>query len=347
VKMKTTQTLAAVAVLVSALPLPSWAADITITVGPGGQHQRLDQAVARANSDPDPANYYVLNLAPKVYVNDFAEVSRPMTIQGDPAQAPNRATLKATIPLPNQKGIIFTTSSLHIARLVLTGAQIDEGSGGNGAGIRDQNLENTPASLVVEDSVFHDNQAGILQGDDILETVTITDSVFRNNGGGHPHAVYIDEAASLTVTGSLFCGQLVGHNIKSRAQMTTIVHNRLFDGAAAPANPACRVGSTSFAIDIANGGVAVIRNNHITQDNASGNETMVIYGEERLVYPTNSLRVAHNTFVNTKTSGGATGVWDYSCTPMVVVNNTFTGLPFPIYPPTGCDVKNSGNEDLE
>jgi len=335
----TIATIAAIALAALAMAMmPADADNITITVGPGGQYQRVSEAVDAANQDPDPANYYTINLAPQVYSNDFPEVYRPMTIQADPAQAPNRATLQATIPLPNQKGIILTFSSLHIARLVLTGAAIDEGLGGNGAAIRDQNPENTPASLIVDDSDIHDNQAGILQGDDILETVTITNSTFRNNGTSHPHAVYIDEANSLTVSNSLFCGQLVVHDIKSRAAQTYIFNNLLYDGADGPPDSGCRTGSTSFAVDIANGGIFVLSGNQIIQGDASPNETMVIYGEEGLVYPDNSLLVEQNTFTNTKSSSGPTGVWDYSCTPMTLIGNSFTGLVFPIYPPSGCTV---------
>ena len=78
--------------------------DVVITVGPGGQFQRLTDAVVAANADPDPSDSYVINLALGTYLNDFPDpIIRPMTIQTDPAFAPARAALKATVPLPNQK----------------------------------------------------------------------------------------------------------------------------------------------------------------------------------------------------------------------------------------------------
>jgi hypothetical protein len=78
----------------------------TLTVGPGRQYTQIAKAVAAANLDGNTGNYYVINLAPGTYTNDFPPtVSRPMTIQVDPAFAPQRATLMATVPLPNQKGI--------------------------------------------------------------------------------------------------------------------------------------------------------------------------------------------------------------------------------------------------
>src|SRR5262249_28280283 len=75
----------------------------TINVGPMGRYAHIADAVEVANSDADTSNYYVFNLAPGIYVNDFPTVLRPMTIQVDPAAAPNRATLQATVPLPNEK----------------------------------------------------------------------------------------------------------------------------------------------------------------------------------------------------------------------------------------------------
>src|ERR1700736_3683550 len=72
--------------------------NLVITVGAGGQYQRIDEAVAVANADtesggPQPfgggqtqfRNYYTINITPGVYQNDFADVMRPMTIQVDPA----------------------------------------------------------------------------------------------------------------------------------------------------------------------------------------------------------------------------------------------------------------------
>lgn len=50
------------------------------------------------------------------------------------------------------------------------------------------------------------------------------------------------------MTGSLFCGQLIGHDIKSRALVTRIEDNQIYDGEGYAA-VGCRAGSSSFAID--------------------------------------------------------------------------------------------------
>src|SRR5215472_736028 len=87
-------------------------------------------------------------------------------------------------------------------------------------------------SLTLDTVLIDGNQAGVLQGDNTSEVVTITNSQFINNGNPDiccfTHGVYIDAAASLTVQGSLFCGQLIGHDIKSRAAQTTILNSQIY-----------------------------------------------------------------------------------------------------------------------
>ena len=61
--------------------------------------------------------------------------------------------LNATIPLPNEKGIILTTASLTVVGLSFQGATIEDSLGGNGVGIRDQNT-GPGARLTVLSSTF-------------------------------------------------------------------------------------------------------------------------------------------------------------------------------------------------
>jgi hypothetical protein len=319
----------------SLLASPSLAGEVDFSVGSGGQYQHLADAVAVANADQDLSNSYVINLAPGIYANDFAEIDRPMTIQTDPAFAPQRAVLQATVPLPNEKGILLTFASLTVRRLVFTGAHIADSLGGNGAGIRDQNPEGTPAALVVENSLFHNNQAGILQGDDSAETVTIMNSQFKNNGNPniccYTHGIYIDEATSLTVEGSLFCGQLIGHEIKSRAAQTAVIGSRIYSGEGGPAGSGCRVGNASFDIEIANGGVGIVRHNQVVQGPSAQNYKMVSYGAEGINFTTNSLIVANNTFTSTANS---IAISDPPCIPVQLTGNTFNGVDEIVDPPS-------------
>lgn len=307
-------------------------ADVTLTVGPNAKYHKINAAVTAANADTNLNNYYVINVEPGTYTNDFPEVYRPMTIQVNPLKAGRQVLLQATVPLPNQKGIILTFASLRVNGLTLMGANIANSLGGNGAGIRDQNT-GSPASLIVENSTFINNQEGILTGYDTGETITINNSQFKNNGNPDAnyfqHALYVNYAGSLTVSNSLFCGQLIGHNIKSRALITNVTNNRIFDGQADAAD-GCRAGSSSFGVDLPEGGMATISGNQITQGAASPNHKIIAYGEEGLSFSSNSLFLSDNIVVNT--APNATGLYDPYCVSATLKNNTFQGVSTPVSP---------------
>lgn len=317
--------------------LPVAAKTIVLTVGPSGDYHRIGAAVATAGSDPNPQNYYDIQIAPGIYTNDFARVTRPLTIEVDPRYAGRAVVLKATENLPNQKGIILALASLTVSGLTFTGAQIPDSLGGNGAGIRD--LNTGPAKLTVLNSVFTGNQEGILTGNDANETITIVNSKFINNGnpniGYFQHAVYVNKAGSLTVSNSLFCGQLIGHNVKSRAAVTMVENNVLYDGAGDAALD-CNAGSTSFAIDAPNGGAVTVSANRLVQGKASQNYKMVAYGEEGLAYANNNFLVSNNSFTSSGTPS-ATAIYNPHCVTAQLQNNAFTGIT-KILDPAGCAV---------
>ena len=309
-------------------------ADTVLTVGPGGQYQSISAAVAQADTDTDPGNYYVIDIMPGTYTNDFPTVTRPMTIEVNPAFAGQPVVLQATEPLPNQKGIILTFASLTVNGLTFTGAYIDEWLGGNGAGIRDQNTG--PASLVIMNSTFTNNQEGVLSGWDTDETITIINSSFENNGNpgdGYESGIYINYAGSLTVSNSLFCGQTSGHDIKSRAAVTTVTNNQLYAGAP-DASIGCGAGQASFNIDAANGGTVTISGNQLIEGSAVPNHKMVAYGEEGLIYGANSLLVTGNSFTSIDVPHSI-GIYDPYCIPAQLSDNAFEGVSTIIDPP-GC-----------
>jgi|SRR5208283_4603395 len=167
------------------------AATITLTVGATGAYRTISAAVAVANADASATNYYDIRVAPGTYTNDFPTVTRPMTIEVDPLRAGRPVVLNATLPLPNEKGIILTFASLTVDGLTFQGATIANSLGGNGAGIRDQ-MTGSPASLIVRNSSFIGNQEGILTGSNNSEVVTIINSKFINNG--NPDANYYQHA---------------------------------------------------------------------------------------------------------------------------------------------------------
>ena len=192
------------------------------------------------------------------------------------------ANFVATVAPPNGKGILVTQSDVTIQNLSFSGAAVADG---NGAGIRYEG-----GNLVIIDSYFHDNQDGLLANSDPNGTIRIVGSEFANNGAGDgfTHNLYVNNIASLVIDDSYFHDANVGHQIKSRAQSTTITNSRIYDGN----------GTGSYSIDLPNGGVGVIRNNVIQQGPNSDNPAIIHYGGESAAYAGSSLLIEDNVVVN-------------------------------------------------
>jgi hypothetical protein len=316
--------------------MPAFAATI-LTVGPGRQYQTISAAVTDADRDPKLADTYVIEVMPGTYTDDFPLVTRPMTIEVDPAHPRGRVVLQATGNLPNGKGIILTNASLTINGLTLSGARVDDSVGGNGAGIRDET--SGPARLIVRNSTFVGNQEGILDDGDPDETITIVNSAFKNNGNpnsGAEHGIYIGRSGRLTVSHSLFCGQLNGNALKSRARITTVETSIIYTGQDYP-RLGCGTGAASYNIDLSNGGVATISRNQLIKGNAAPNHFIIAYGTEGLTYGDNRLLVSGNNFIGTATAFGPIAIIAPPCTAAGVsirlADNTFKNVPSIVYPP--------------
>jgi len=309
------------------------AAVITLTVGPTGQFASINAATSFADTDTNPNNSYEILVVPGTYTNDFSNVTRPMTIEA--ATPGSQVLLLATVPPPNLKGIIWTDSSLTVNGLTFEGAAIPSSDGGNGAGIRDESTSAT--SLIVENSTFLNNQEGILTGgSNYQETVQILNSQFINNGNstdpnGQEHALYVGDAGSLGVSNSLFCGTLLGHDIKSRALSTTVQNSTMYIGAAAsPGSPdynaGCTMpGSTSIGVDIPNGGNADLVGDALIQGPANRNGALVSYGEEGLHSSgANTFAISDSTFTSTA-NGLAIQELPTCLAQVTLTNDMFTG----------------------
>ena len=272
-----------------------------LLVGPSETYKTLAAGVAAAN-----AGDRVL-LDPGVYTDDTAVVKKPLTIQGAGAGV----VLRITQPISNQKGILVGDASLTVRNLTFQGAQDADM---NGAGIRHE-----VGDLVVDNCTFNNNQDGILVNPIAGAMVTITNSTFNGNGAGdgRSHALYVNEVAQLTVGNSSFAGTQVGHDIKSRALRTTVTDTVLDDGVS---------GTTSYAVDLSNGGVGVLDGLKITQGANTSNPTMVAYGAEGSLKAVNSLTVSNSTFTNQLNSSSAVGVYNYTSVPATLTNNTVIGL---------------------
>jgi hypothetical protein len=287
-----------------------------ITMGIGGTYSTLAAAVAAASSGD------TILVEPGTYTDQVATINVPLTIEGNggPGQV---VFTQSAAELPGLKGYLVTNANTTVANLTFQNAAISLSDGDNGAGIRQQ-----AGNLTVINSQFLNNQEGILatpnnQGNG---NILIENSLFSGNGvasgplSGFEHGLYVGVVASLTVIGSTFQGTLAGHDIKSRAATTTVMDNYLDDGV---------TGTTSYAVDLPDGGVGVISGNTIDQGPNTENDTMVAYSEEdpaNQTWADNSLLVSGNLFENTNYY--AIGVNNYSDSVTAVIScNVFDNVP--------------------
>ena len=119
----------------------------------------------------------------------------------------------------------------------------------NWAGIR---LEGT--NLTVKNCYFHDNDNGILEGNNSTSDVVIIFSEFDHNGygDGQSHNLYIGNAKSLTFMHNYSHHAVIGHELKTRVRQNYILYNRIGNE---------QQGTSSREIDMPNGGLAVIIGN--------------------------------------------------------------------------------------
>jgi hypothetical protein len=293
----------------------------------------IASAVGVADADNNLATTYDVQITPGTYTNDFALVTRPMTLEGTGSGAVMQASGGQLL---QQKGIIVIPDTfiggagqgLTVKNLTITGAAIDAGLGGNGAGIRDQAPGGT--FLHVEDSKFIGNQDGILTGSDTgktnQEVVEIISSTFQNNGSGtgQTHALYVGDALSLLVQNSIFCGTLEGHNVKSRAKSTTITGTQSFDGAVG--GGCAGAGTTSYGFEFPNGGVVDLVNDTLTQGDFTHNNSMIGYGAEGYPYSNNTLSLVDTSLTS---SIGGIGIQHFNATGSCTLQNSPISGPTP------------------
>ncbi len=186
---------------------------------------------------------------------------------------------------------------------------------GNGAGIR-----NDGRNLTVCNSYFHDNENGFLGT--AIGTLTIEYSTFAHNGtgDGFTHNVYVDDGGSngdkLVFRYNDSNNVNIGHTLKTRSRENYILYNRLADETS---------GTSSYNIDVPNGGLAFIVGNVIQQGPNTDNAVMVAYGAEGLgAGRTHAMYLANNTFVNDRGSGVFVST-DSGITELRSVNNLYTG----------------------
>lgn len=285
-------------------PVPTPAATgNTLTVGPGKQYTTIAAAIAAAQ-DGD-----TVQVQAGTYTNDFASIAKKITVAG----VNGMAHLVATVPPPNGKAIFTTSADVTLDHLEFSGAAIG-GADHNAAGVRHEN-----GKLTITACYFHDNENGLLAGANLASSVYISNSEFAHNGEGtgSTHNIYIGDIATFVFDASYSHDAVVGHEIKSRAENTTITNSRIFDGPN---------GTASYSINLPNGGNALIQGNVIQQGPATQNPYVITFGEEGSVHANSVLSVVGNTIINDMHDHQPCALWNSTSYAATATGNSFWGF---------------------
>ncbi len=201
------------------------------------------------------------------------------------------ALLDAAGKSAQQKAIwIIRGNDTTVERIGFSGCRVPDH---NGAGIRQEG-----AGLTVRHCLFHNNENGILTGANAESDILVEQSEFHHHGfgDGYSHNIYIGQVRSFTLR---FCSShhsKTGHLVKSRALTNRILYNRLMDEAD---------GTSSFAIDLPDGGKSFIIGNIIQHGPKAENGTAVSYAAEGARNPVQELHVVNNTCINEREPAGS------------------------------------------
>ena len=183
----------------------------------------------------------------------------------------------------------------------------------NGAGIRQEGTH-----LTLRFCYFHDNENGILAGDNSNSNILIEFSEFARNGygQGYTHNLYINHVNSLVFRYCYSHHANVGHNLKSRAYNNFIMYNRIMDE---------QTGDASMLVDISNGGLTYIVGNILMQGPNAVNKRLITYGVEGWSNPVREVYIYNNTLHNERHTGEFVVIQN-GATTAKVFNNIFTGI---------------------
>jgi hypothetical protein len=295
-------------VILSGFVIPTAAQPKTLQVGPSKHYARPCAAILRASR----GDRIEIDATGKYDGDVCGWSTNNLTIRG---VGSGRAIIKAAGKDWQGKGIwVIAGNDTTVENIEFADAIASDG---NGAGIRQEGT-----NIKVRNCYFHDNQEGILAGNNPQSTVLVEFSEFARNGtdDGSSHNIYVNHVAKLIFRYNYSHQSIVGHLLKSRAAENVIVYNRLTD------EP---TGTGSYELDLPNGGKSFIIGNLIEQGLKTENNTILAYMEEGSDRrnPDHQLFVINNTFVNDCPVGDNIFVFigKDDLRPAIIENNIFTG----------------------
>lgn len=269
-----------------------------LEVGPGGRFSLPSAAAAAAHSGD------VIKIAPGTYEDCAVWRANGLVIEGiDPERViiGNRTC--------DGKGVfVIAGNDVTVRGVTLTGARSADS---NGAGIRAEGI-----NLTVERVRFLRNENGILHAGVRRGALIVRDSVFIRNGSCEQacaHGIYAGPLELLRVENSRFHATREGHHVKSRAYTTEVLASYIEDGPE---------GTSSYLIDIPNGGAVLLRGNQMSKGARSSNRSTVIsIGAEGGDRTTPEIRIESNV-LNLEGNYLPAFVTNHTTTPSLLNQNT-------------------------
>jgi hypothetical protein len=288
----------------------------TLTVGYGKEFSTITAAVDAAHNND------VIDVQAGTYVNNFAVISKSLTLQA----VGGMVHLTETHRPPNAKGMLTIGTvgdapNVTIKGFEISGVAIPASLGDNGAAVRWQS-----GNLTLEHDWFHNNQEGLL-GTPLTKgagnlTIRYSEFGFNGSGNGQTHGLYVGLVHSLTINHSYFHDTVAGHEIKSRAENNTITDDRIFGGSS----------TDSYQIDLPNGGDDIVTGNILEKGLHSENPRFIAFGEApaltgRPLWEDSSLLAENNVFVSDRGRGVA-AIWNASGLDLVTAaHDRFWNIP--------------------
>lgn len=278
-----------------------------LLVGAGQTFERPSDA-ARAAQPGD-----TVQILPGRYVDCAVWRQDNLTIEGK-----GDGVVIADLSCERKAIFVVSGANVTVRNVTFTGAHVINH---NGAGIKQQG-----ANLTVENVRFIDNEEGILTGENPDSTIIVRNSYFRGNGtciAACAHGVYAGRVGLLLVEHCEFVGQHQGHNIKSRARRTEILDSIVRDGPD---------GTSSYLIDIPEGGSILIRGNRLQKGpHAENRSTAIAIGAEQKQRQNSEgpVEIDDNVFAN-DTGAPVVFVRNYGDAPVRMRGNRLSGAVTPL-----------------
>ena len=268
-----------------------------LSVGPGKTFAKPSEAAAAAR-DGD-----IVEISAGQYSGDAAVWrANNLVIRG----VGGRPHLSANGANAQGKAIwVIQGDSTIVENVELSGAKVPDG---NGAAIRQEGR-----SLTLRNCYIHDNEMGILAGNPNGD-VLIESSELSGSSGPYNHNIYMGNIRSFTLRFSYIHHAREGHNVKTRARTSFILYNRIMDE---------NTGTSSYAIDIPNGGRSYVVGNLIQKGPRAQNQNVIAYAAEGATNEWQEFYLVNNTIVSSFGRGRFLSISGSPKT--LVVNNIFTG----------------------